>query len=401
MSETLDATAAAAATAAPEPRRAWNRALVALFAAFVLVGNLDLAFGLDPNPNPLRRSVAFPRPKLDRSLVGWPGKLKWYVESNMGFRPSLVRARGLFAWHVLGVSPAPNDVIRADPWLFQRNESVLDDYRRTTPLSPAELDRWVTTLEARRVWLERQGIYYMVVIAPSKETVYADAMPSWATRWPGPSRLEQLRQAVLSRSHVELVDLTEPLEAESARGTRLYHLTDTHWDDAGALVGYRVIAGRLASWFPGLRVASAADFEASLHLVPGGDLARECGVKADLAEPQTWLTPRAPRPVAILAHGAPYTVARMDINAPDRVDTASPTGEIASAVILRDSFGEGLIPYLAPHLREGVWLTKYDFPEQTLLALQPKLVIEQLVERKLQILEPGPPPSSTPPSIYP
>ena len=124
-----------------------------MFLVLLGVGNLDLMFRLDPNPSPLREVVPFPRPHLNRSLVHWPGELLWYLQSSMGFRPALVRARGLLAWNWLHGSPAPSSVVRADPWLFMRSERVLEDFRRVDPFTDAELATWSEVLERRRVWL--------------------------------------------------------------------------------------------------------------------------------------------------------------------------------------------------------------------------------------------------------
>ena len=244
------------AVVASDPRRVLGRALVVTFLLLLGIGNLDLMLHLDPNPSPLREVVPFPRPHLNRSLVHWPGDLRWYAKSSMGFRPALVRARGLLAWNWLHGSPAPTSVVRADPWLFMRNERVLDDFRRIDPFTDAELATWRAVLERRRVWLESQGSHYLLVVPPNKETVYAEAMPAWATRAPGPSRLQQLTAYLKATSKVTIVDLTAALESKKGTG-RLYHFTDTHWNDLGAFVGYQEVAQRLAAWFPALRPARA------------------------------------------------------------------------------------------------------------------------------------------------
>ena len=51
--------------------------------------------------------------------------------------------------------------------------------------------------------------------------------------------------------------------------------------------------------------------------------------------------------------------------------TRAPDGEIPSAVILRDSFGEGLLPTLALHFQRATWIWTYDFPAQAIAAEKP------------------------------
>jgi hypothetical protein len=375
------------AVVASDPRRVFGRALVVTFLVLLGIGNLDLMLHLDPNPSPLREVVPFPRPHLDRSLVHWPGELRWYVKSSMGFRSALVRARGLLAWNWLHGSPAPTSVVRADPWLFLRNERVLEDFRRVDPFTDAELALWGTELERRRLWLESQGSHYLLVVPPNKETVYAEAMPAWATRAPGPSRLQQLTAYLKATSKVTVVDLTAALESKKGEG-RLYHFTDTHWNDLGAFVGYQEVARRLAEWFPALRPAGLDQYVVSEELVPGGDLARTCGLKLDLPEPQIQLRARPGFDLARNDKGQPLTFDRMDVRGQRRFVTQAPAGEIPSAVILRDSFGEALIPFLSRHVRAATWIWTYDFPADTLTELRPSVVIQELVERKLMAIDP-------------
>jgi hypothetical protein len=373
-------------------RRAWQRALIFLFLAALAVPTLDLVFGLDPNPSPLKFDEPFPHPHLGRSLLKWPGALMWYLQHNMGFRATLVRLHGRLVWSLSGDSPAPETVVRANPWLFLRSERVLDGFRRVDPFSPAALAAWRSTLEARRRWLAERNIPYLVVIPPDKESIYADAVPSWATRAPGPSRLAQLGGELRAQSGVQLLDLTAALEDERPTA-RLFHYTDTHWNDLGAFAGYRAIAERLRAWFPGLRPLTSADMIASQVTTPGGDQARICGLQLDLREPQVQLALRGGvLDEARLADGRPVTFERLDVRGTPRFETRAPHGEIGSAIILRDSFGEGLIPYLSRHFRAATWVWTDDFPTAEIDEKRPAVVIQELVERKLMSLEPGAPP---------
>ncbi|HEY6477239.1 MAG TPA: hypothetical protein VI456_11710, partial [Polyangia bacterium] len=354
---------------------------------------VDLALGLDPNPSPLKVDVPFPRPHLDRSLVHWPGELVYYLQSNMGFRGALVRLHGRFVWSVLGGSPAPQTVLRSDPWLFMRSERALDGFRRTDPFTPTELAGWRSVLEARRRWLAARGIAYLVVVAPDKETIYAESVPPWITRAPGPSRLQQLGDELRAAgTEVAFLDLTAALAAQKP-AARLYHHTDTHWNDLGAFAGYQAIAARLRLRFRDLRPLTLSDFEITDVVTPGGDDARICGLQLDLREPQRQLTLRpGSRVPAVLADGGPLGFERLDVRGTERFATRAPEGEIPSAVILRDSFGEGLLPYLALHFQRATWLWTYDFPAAEIAAEKPAVVIEELVERKLMTISPGNPP---------
>lgn len=368
---------------------AWPRLLTFTFLVALVLPNLDLVFRLDPNPSPVRVPVTFPVLfGRQKSIVHYPGELLGYLKDNMGFRGTLVRARGLIAWQGLGISPAPDQVIRADPWLFFRGERVLDDFRRVYRFTDAELDGWADALESRRVWLAKSGIQFLVVIPPNKETVYAELLPASITRDPATSRLTQLGERLKARTGVQLLDLSHTLTAHKSDG-RLYHLTDTHWNDLGALVGYRAIMARLAPWFPQLRPLDDDEMKREEVVTRGGDLARICGLPGDLLEPQLEIRVQPTRGPVSLASGKPLTFDRLDVRQRDEIITRAPHGEIARAMIVRDSFGEALLQYLAPHFQTADWIWSYDFPTDLIERRHPALVIEELVERKLMSVKPA------------
>jgi hypothetical protein len=395
MSTIAPSLAESASSVASPRRHRWQLALTAAFLVALVLPTLDLVVGLDPTPTPLREVVAFPKLRLDRSLVEFPGEVLWYLQSNMGFRGALVRAHGLFAWKVLGLSPAPETVFRADPWLFLRSDHSADSFRRVDPMSPAALERWHAVLEARREWLAKRGIKYLLVVAPNKETVYAEDVPPWLTRQPGPSRLAQLRDMVERTGVVDFLDLTDAVAAQKA-SERVYHLTDTHWNDAGAFAGYRAIAGRLAGWFPALSPLGVDDLELGPVVTRGGDLARVCGLQTDLLEPQLQGHLRPGLAPATFGDGTPITFERIDVHPRHELETRSAGGEIASAVVVRDSFGDALLPNLSRHFKKAHWIWTDDFPAREIEEQRPAVVVHELVERKLMNVEPANPPELSP-----
>jgi alginate O-acetyltransferase complex protein AlgJ len=380
----------ASGTGTTSPQR-WHRVLVVLFLSALVLPDLDLALGLDPNPSPTKDPAVFPTLHLDRSLLRAPGQILWYLKTSMGFRGSLVRARSLVAWKGLRTSSTPESVLRSDPWLFLRAEKVVDDFRRIDLFTAAQLDRWRDVLEARRRWLARRGIHYLIVVAPNKETVYAEAVPGWVTREPGPSRLTQFAAMLRRAPSIDFLDLSTELRTHKAEG-RLYHYTDTHWNDLGAFFAYQALSTRLKAWFPGLRPLERGDVVQSIETTAGGDLSRMCGLKADLQEPQVQLRLAPTLAPATFADGTPLTYQRMEVAFREELVTVSPQGEIPSAVILRDSFGESLLPFVSRHMQTASWVWTYDFPARVIEERRPAVVIEQLVERKLMTIEPSNPP---------
>jgi hypothetical protein len=372
----------------PAPARWFSLALSVGFLAVLLVVDLDLLLGLDPNPSPLRETKRFPRPHLDRRLLQYPGELRQYMDASMGFRGALVRAHGLVSYYLFGTSPAKDTVIRADPWLFMRSEGVLEQYRNVSPFTPAELEHWREVLEARRAFLQQRNVPFLVVIAPNKETIYADAMPAWATREPVPSRREALVAYLAAHSSLEVLDLTATVLSLKGEGP-LYYRTDTHWNDRAARVAALAVGERLLRFFPGTRAPESA-WTTTERRVLGGDLARICGLKADLLESIDAFEPRSP--ATILDGSRPIAIERLDIRGARHITTRAPGAPLASALVSFDSFGEAMLPWLARYFERATWNWTYDLSFAEIEREAPAVVIQELVERELMTLDPAQPP---------
>ena len=79
-------------------------------------------------------------------------------------------------WHpgrapaLLGLPAADTLVAGRDGWQFLKlQDDILDRYRGIKPLSLAELDAWIDSMERRQREVETQGSVFMVFIAPEAE----------------------------------------------------------------------------------------------------------------------------------------------------------------------------------------------------------------------------------------
>jgi len=127
------------------------------------------------------------------------------------------------------------------PWLFfasKEDGQTLPIYQHTNLYTEAELQEIAAELEGFRQELAAEGIEFVLMIAPNKETIYGmDYMPPEYTVLPGPSCTEQL-VAYLSIAAPELkvVFPKDELLAQKqnlAGIASLYYENDTHWNNIG------------------------------------------------------------------------------------------------------------------------------------------------------------------------
>jgi hypothetical protein len=264
-------------------------------------------------------------------------------------------------------------------WLFYGTDGAIEDYTAARPFSPGELEEWRATLQDTQDWLARRGIEYLFVIAPDKHWVYPELMPDGLNRHEG-GRVDQLVAHLRARSAVRFVDLREPLRA-ARHDSRLYHRTDTHWNDLGAFVAYQQVMNRVG---PPLGLRPRTRDELSLEVVSraGLDLARMLGVRGIMMEEDLQLEPRGGRRARVVEP----VDARRGLMYP-RVVTEGPH-DGPRALVFRDSFGSAMIPFLSEHFSRAVYVWQNNFDPRIVEVEQPAVVIQEWVSRHLYTATP-------------
>lgn len=255
----------------PEHRRSTARRIADLvvLGAFlaVLVAPLVDQFARPSKARDARVELrpAARRPPPPRSLgaaLRYPlGFGRWY-EDQFGLRDRFLFLHSYLKWVLLGSSPSSRIVQGSGGWAFPEEEETLESHRGARPMSRGMLEAWRRVLEARRAWLATLGIEYLLVVSPSKLSVYPERVPArFATV--GEPRLRQWLDHLERHSDLPVLDLEQVvLEAKAAdrEGDFAFFPLGKHWTDRGAHAGYSAIVRRLAEHFPGMQPLPANDF---------------------------------------------------------------------------------------------------------------------------------------------
>ncbi len=362
---------------APDWRLApWaERMLIALAACALLIPGLGTVAGLDAEvPRDTPAAVAPVTSLADAARR---------FERRFAFRPRLVRWQAALRYRLLGVSPLPTVLAGRDGWWYYADDGALEDAGNTPPFSAAELDHWRTTLQRTADWLAARGIAYVFVVAPGKPAIYPEYLPAALHRRAGPSRADQLVAMLRARTTVPVVDLAPALLAARTHA-RIYHRTDSHWNDLGAAIAYREILTAVRAQAPDVPAAAPAEaFRVDSREVPGLDLAEMTGLTDLIVERDLTLVPRAPRRARVIEPANP-----LPQFADGRLVTAIDDATLPRAVIYRDSFGSALVPFLAEHFSRAVFLWEYDVMPATVRAERPRVVIQEWAGRRLHTQAP-------------
>ena len=391
-----------------------NIFIIVIFVVCLYLPLIDAAFNIDPSPEIKENRASTSISSLaEGKIEEFPTRFESYYNDHLGFRDSLIHWHNYVKVFIFNMAPSglydipdaiggeasrlggDNAVVGQDGWLYLAgyDNRAIADYRGIVPLSPQELERWKARLLERRDWLKARNIEYMFVIIPDKQSIYPEYYPDVVTRDSEHPRMGQLIQYLSSETNLNILDL-RPALFEGKKKERIYHKTDTHWNDIGAHIGYQEIIQGLNPWFPKLAPRQRSQFELKSKLTPGRDLARFLALTNKYEEEYIQLAPKTPlRAKRTQQDVIIVNKKRPEFFQPFAYQTGNTT--LPRALMLRDSFSTALIPFLS----ENFEYIAYYWPRfgrsgqdplspDIIESANPDVVIEEWVERDLLHLIP-------------
>lgn len=322
-------------------------------------------------------------PKLEmnmESLTSFSDGFEKYFKDHFAFRSALIHAHNHIKVFWLKKSPVSSVLLGTDGWLFEQSEKNMEDLRGLDPFTQGELLQWQKVLSNRKEWLNKQGIQYLFVVAPSKHTIYPEYLPHYMNTSPKGTRLDQLVGYLRDKSDIDLVDLRAPLLEAKPSGL-LYYKTDSHWNSVGGFLAYEKIVNHMRKWFPEEKVLDDSLLVKVKDNNLGGDLAEMLGIGNVFRDYEyTYQYVRTPQ-----AQKTAFAFS------PNSFETVSARASL-KAVIFRDSFFTAVEPFLSEHFNQAYYLWKlgahsnYDHRvlKKIISRIKPQLVIEEKSERFLK-----------------
>lgn len=278
-------------------------------------------------------------------------------------------------------------VMGRDGWMFLgdvQNANFSQAIGRRQ-LSEAEIGNWSTQVAAQEQWLATRGIPMMFVVGPAKWGVYGDKLPAWSDD----IRREQPFDQVLgAHPELPLVDLREPVAAAREQA-ETYSPLNSHWTNYGAYVGWTALAPQIEQ-LVGEPVAVPA-LDSVEHTFGHSEFEVSMGIRT----PNPWTEPvladELPTRTATGGDGTLIELSGLDqtslLDLP-RTTTNPDAGNDLTALVLRDSMGDALSPYLESSFGTLVQVRhNIDNPAETpnlqamVDLLQPDVVIYEMAER--------------------
>ena len=347
-----------------------------LFLPLVLTHNQDVS------PIEKRKLVPFPAFKWNsNTATQFPAQFEVFFNDHFGFRDNLAQIHYLIDVK-LKSSSTPRVLIGTEDWFFYidpNDGKCLEDFRGNDSLTLEQLKTWRSVLETRYYWLKLLGIRYLFVVAPDKQTIYGEYIPSRIRRVGNQSRYDQLLE-YMKDSEVPILDL-RPALLKAKANALVYFKTDTHWNDVGAAVAQYEIIRYFSKYYSKLQPVTFLPEDFSLA-DRTGDIAYMLNLSTPLKEKA--LTLRKPLPDCNIQsfEGSPQ------LNLRERFVTYCKANS-SRILIFRDSFFETLQPYISQYFSNSYYIWTYpnfDAFEHFVESTSPSIVIEERVERHLAVM---------------
>lgn len=317
-----------------------GKLLAVLFMAVLLLpAPLWLLLGpmMDTTNHENRTLASFPA--ADTGIEEWPGAFEDWLNDHAPFRNEFMSLNGRLNWAV-GTLDSSDVLLGKEHWLFLKDVSdskSISDYQGLTSYSEEELADFTATLSTLQERLAGYGTRLVVVIAPAKEGIYSRYMPDSIPVVSRPTRVQTLAER-LSGAGIPLVWPQQDLLDLSAE-RQVYYKYDTHWNEVGAYLAVTQAEALLGHTLAPLENCSVT---VSQDQAAPTDLANVSAVWS-LCRDDPYYSVDAPRAEQLSCTPDGY---RMHWQG---------TGE-ESLLMLRDSFGEMMAPFLCAGYDESVVL---------------------------------------------
>ena len=305
-----------------------------------------------------------------------------YFAKKFALRREMVTAGDLIKAKVFGVSGQDGVVVGRKGYLFYKDS--FNDYLGRDELTDYEVASLSYNIRLMQDELEAQDIDFLFTVAPNKNSLYPELMPSRYRPNTAKRNITRLKP-LLEKSKVNYLDLYELFNDIDEV---MYLKGDSHWNNTGAaLVAGEIVSalGRERMSYDDGRSEIRKDFYGDLTamLYPAGSKDKAAGSTGgngiasgktnSFADEQVYYDKMDPSvynervEVSTLNDetGELETTditARPDWSTESEIVTESYSGTDGSLLMIRDSFGNSLTPWMAEEFGEALFLngTPYD-----------------------------------------
>jgi hypothetical protein len=310
-------------------------------------------------------------------------KISMNFKRNFPLKSDLFNVYSTIKTDVFGANPLQEKAIDIkNGWKFLGNSfsNALSESKGLVVFSPSELKILKKKLEDRQQWLSERNIKFYLAVAPNKHSIYGDMIP--IKKYNRNTKMEQL-DSLCQTINVPFINLGSQYPDKD--DIRLYHKTDSHWNDYAGYFGYKSTMDIISKDFPRTRFKpfSLDDLEMKIINEPIGDLNEMLQLKKseDFIHLNFKNPPQAIQEANILDIPFGY------YKDPSFYETRykNPINDL-KILIFNDSFFGYYGKYLSENFGNSVFIWNYKFDKDLISSEKPDILYHQIVERDVDFL---------------
>lgn len=299
----------------------------ALFVGICLVPSVLTPFVKSDSSGEKRKLSELPQIKNDDGTVNFDyfKEFETYFSEHFAFRQQLVTLDGKLKSAVFRTSPNSDVIVGKDSWLYY-GETV-NDFLNIDLLSERGINNIKNNLEMMCEYCKQNGAEFIFTIAPNKNSVYPEYMPSNYVRDEnGKGNYENLSESFDGDfPYCDMKDVILNTEANIP----LYFRKDTHWNNLGAYAGHARLMEMLGR-----------------EKCPSGNWTISRDHKGDLSD-MIYPTEKPDDIQAYSDYQYKYQYLGRFTSFDDMTIQTFCEGKNGSLLMYRDSYGEAILPFIA------------------------------------------------------
>lgn len=320
--------------------------------------------------NTENRTLA-PKPVLSlQNIDSFPRQAEDYLNDYAPFRSQIMDAYAACNLKLFGSTGNLEVIPGKDGWLFYKGNESLIDCLGVHPFTEQEMQDILDKLLAVRAAYVDNPDDFVFFIAPNKELVYRQYLPSCYEPLTDTSKALELVRYIREHSDIKVVYPLEVLVEES-REQLLYYKTDTHWNSLAGFLAVQEILGVLGE--------EMTDYSTlSVEFIPTGtgDLGNMFHMPESLHKDQAAVLTgyRDKLQSFILA----------DESENSMMLTKTENAPVPKRLLMvRDSFAIAMVPFLMRDFEEAAFISWQNVLKQDLSEYPADVFVYEIVERNL------------------
>ncbi len=356
-------------------KKAGRIIIITSFVIIICLSNIIWLFvrGYFDTTNHENRKLA-EKPALSlENYEAFPSDYTSYFNDHLQFRNELISINTAIDYFCFKKAANEDVIIGNGNWLFY---SSVDDgdsiscYQGKNLYTNEELEAIAQNCIAQRDFLSAQGREFVIFIAPNKERIYSEHMPSKYGKPSANYGTLQIYNYLRDNTDIRIVyPYDELIAAKRTIRQNLYYKTDTHWNYIGAYIGATALMDELGITMPPID-------DASIVIESDGFANGDLASMLNLNRPLHFIDKQY-----VVEGYDLHNINQIEWNWEEMIRYHATAADPRTIYVIRDSFSDNLAPYIGSQFNKSYLRHNWTYSLDDLEKCDPDIVVYETVER--------------------